>query len=390
MNSLVNRQLHVVSNADPASGGEALAALEYSRALSMVGAYVFLLSNKHQPLSVTSSGNNTNLELIQLPYSKILLINFLYSYSFISSLCKKQNIRIIHIHGAWSPILLISAVVGFFSGLKIVISPHGSMEPWALNHKKFKKFIALKTYQGWMLNVASLFVATSDQEFDSIRAIGLQQPVAVLPNGVDLNLIHKIQSESASVRRTILFLSRIHPKKGLMDLVHAWSLVRDPGWRIIIAGGDEGGYRARVQSLISEKELNSDIQFVGYVEGSQKQVLYSNADIFILPTYSENFGIAIAEALAYELPVITTKSAPWSDLLDHRCGWWVEPGVDGISSALIQAMACSPIELKEMGRRGRELIIKKFSWEVIGSMAYELTNWILDDSIPMPSTLKNS
>jgi glycosyltransferase involved in cell wall biosynthesis len=174
----------------------------------------------------------------------------------------------------------------------------------------------------------------------------------------------------------------------LHDLIEAWAFVRRPGWRIVIAGNEEEGCRAKLEALIRGKELEADFEFVGFVDGARKQACFDAADLFVLPTYSENFGIAVAEALANELPVITTTGAPWRDLLAHRCGWWVAPGVQGISGALIAALNCEPEELKEMGRRGRQLVIDKFSWEKIGTSALEVSEWLLDTSRSMPEAIR--
>ena len=234
---------------------------------------------------------------------------------------------------------------------------------------------------------ASMFVATANQEMDSIRQLGLRQAVAVIPNGVDVGL-PPCRDALLKAVKTFLFLSRVHPQKGLHDLVEAWAKVRRPGWRVVIAGGGEESYRTRLDKLIRVRGLEADFEFVGYVEGTRKQACFDTADIFILPTYSENFGIAVAEALANELPVITTTGAPWQDLLEYRCGWWVEPGVKGVSDALIAAMRCDPDELREMGRRGRRLVIEKFSWDKIGVTALGVSEWLLDQSRPRPDVVQ--
>jgi glycosyltransferase involved in cell wall biosynthesis len=174
----------------------------------------------------------------------------------------------------------------------------------------------------------------------------------------------------------------------LLDLVEAWALARQPGWKIVIAGGDEEGYRAKVEALILAKELQTDFEFVGFVDGARKQACFDAADIFILPTYSENFGIAVAEALANELPVITTTGAPWQDLVEHHCGWWVEPSVQGVYGALNEAMACDQAELRKMGQRGRQLVIDKYSWTQIGPTALATSQWLLDQSLPKPEIVK--
>jgi glycosyltransferase involved in cell wall biosynthesis len=378
-------QLHLVANAASTSGGEGLAALRYAESISQAGCTVILLSKE---ISNVSNGDSTRLGTMTLktvPTRRRLLQELFVQYHCIKGMCEDENIEIIHLHGMWSPFLAIAALVAHINRIPYIISPHGCLEPWALSYKKIKKDIAMWTYQGMALRAASMFVATANQEAESIRRLGYRQPIAVIPNGVDVALLTKPDLQARP--KTILFLSRVHPKKGLLDLVEAWCMCRQPGWKIVIAGGDEGGYRQVVEALIHAKGLQSDFEFTGFVDGKRKQSCFDAATLFILPTYSENFGIAIAEALANELPVITTTGAPWRDLMTHRCGWWVAPGVRGVTDALIAAMACSPDELHAMGKRGRELVINKYSWSHIGATGLETSNWLLDQLKPKPDAI---
>ncbi len=379
-------QLHVVVNAGSASGGEGLAALRYAESIGRAGCAVTLLSkhiSRKQGREFIGMGS---LELLVVPSRRNLLLELLAQYDYMQTLCEQKQIDLIHLHGMWSPFLAAAALVARKRGLPLVISPHGCLEPWALGYKRHKKLLALRTYQGAILRLAALFVATADQEANSVRRLGLRQPIAIIPNGVDVDsLPHPAASRQV---KTILFLSRVHPKKGLLDLVEAWAIVRRPGWRIVIAGGDEEGHRAKLEALIRAKGLESDFEFVGFVDGARKQACLDEADIFVLPTYSENFGIAVAEALANELPVITTTGAPWQDLVTHHCGWWVAPGVQGVSNALRDAIDCDPGELKRMGQRGRRLVIDKYSWDKIGCAALKVSKWLLDPSRPKPAIVK--
>jgi glycosyltransferase involved in cell wall biosynthesis len=378
-------QLHLVADAAVTSGGEGLAALRYAESISKAGCSVFLLSKNFSNLNGDESKSLQTITFKLVPSSLNLLNEIFSQYFFIKELHEQKKFALIHLHGIWPPLLVVGALFARIKGIPLVISPHGCLEPWALDYKKKKKLLALKTYQGYVLRSASMFVATADQELKSIRNLGYRQPVAVIPNGVDVSLPAK--TEVLAELKTILFLSRLHPKKGLLDLVEAWVLVRQPGWRIVIAGADEGGYREVVEALINKKGLKPDFEFTGFVDGERKQSCFDTATLFILPTYSENFGIAIAEALANELPVITTTGAPWHDLVEHQCGWWIAPGVLGVAEALKSAMACSPEELRAMGRRGRELVINKYSWSQIGSKGLEVSDWLLDQSSHVPEAI---
>ena len=381
----MQNQLHLVANAAVTSGGEGLAAIRYAESISQTGCEVILLSKN---ISSANNGDSkaTGAVTLELAPTRRNLVHELFTqYLFIKKLCEQKNIELIHLHGMWSPYLAVAALVARMKRIPLVISPHGCLEPWALSYKKNKKNLALKTYQGAVLHSASMFIATANQELESIRSLGYRQPIAVIPNGVDVGLPAKRDSKVGL--KTILFLSRVHPIKGLLDLVEAWALARQPGWKIVIAGGDEGGYRAIVEALIQAKGLQSDFEFTGFVDGARKQACFDDATLFVLPTYSENFGIAVAEAMANELPVITTTGAPWRDLVEHRCGWWVAPGVRGVTGALIEAMACSPEDLRAMGHRGRQLVIDKYSWSQIGTTGLEVSDWLLNQSSPKPAVV---
>lgn len=378
----MQRQLHVVERATITSGGEGLAALRYAQSIALAGCNVILLSRQISTCDESVSAGNERFSH-KIVDSKHGLLHGLWSqYQYIKRILKQEHIELLHVHGMWSPFLAVTAFAARKAGIPVIISPHGCLEPWALQYKRSKKLLALKTYQGIVLRNAMSFVATARQELDSIRQLKLRQPVAIIPNGVDVGPCTRRDTNTSI--KTILFLSRVHPIKGLLDLVEAWAKIKKPGWRIMVAGGDEDGYRARVEALIAKRGLQSDFEFLGFVSGESKQACFDTADIFVLPSYSENFGIVVAEALANEVPVITTTATPWEDLVVHSCGWWVSPGVDGVATALSEAMNLNVNELRLMGQRGRKLVKDKYSWDTIGASALAVSIWLLDRAAPKP------
>lgn len=381
----MSKQIHVVANISIRSGGLGLAALRYAQAVAGAGADILLFVAEHTDDEIRVS-NDEGVRFIR-PESP----SNIYGHDWFSQLraletcIKAYSPDLVHIHGTWTPILAAASYLSRRNGIPVVVSPHGCLEPWALAHRHLKKRVALALYQRRVFSTAGMIVATANQELVSIRNMGFRNPIAVLPNGVDLIAAPK---RTLSDVRKLLFLSRIHPKKGVLDLVKAWAKVRLPNWRVVIAGPDEGGYLSEVRALISKLRIEADFEFPGLVAGLEKERCFSEADLFILPTYSENFGIVVAEALAREVPVITTTGAPWAELQKYDCGWWVEPGVDGVVGALSVALSTPREKLAKMGARGRKLVEERYSWERIGRDALDASEWLLSQNTSPPEYIE--
>lgn len=273
---------------------------------------------------------------------------------------------LVHDNGIWLAHHHAIAALAAKARLARVVSTRGMLEPWALQHKGWKKRIAWPVYQRRDLQRARWLHATAAAESEALAALALKVPIRVIPNGVDLPLLGDIRGPRAATQnnedKTAIFVGRIYPVKGLPMLIEAWSRVRPQGWRLEIVGPDEAGHRAEVEQAIDATGLQRFVVFRGPLHDAAKLDALLRADLFVLPTHSENFGMAIAEALAHELPVLTTTRAPWPTLVEHRCGWWVEPTADALSEALLAATVLDRPSLQAMGRRGRELVASQFSW----------------------------
>ncbi len=383
--------LHTIAGLKRRSGGTSTVVSALCETLGISGATVYLAAQDcfHSgDVNILPDAKYVNTRLIQTVHIPRLGITYSPFYSAeVSRLCKKQCIQIIHDNGVWLHSNHASAVTAKRFGLPLIIQPHGMLEPWALSYRAWKKKLAWRLYLQRDLQSAALLVATSQQEADGFRQVGLRQPIAILPNGVDIPVWEERQI-AGERERCALFLSRIHPKKGLINLVAAWDRVRPAGWRMVVAGPDEGNHRAEVETAVQRAGLEQSFVFVGPVAGAAKENLYREADLFILPTFSENFGMVVAEALSYGMPVITTKGAPWERLINHRCGWWVDGGVGPLAEAIKAAVEMSDDERQEMGLRGRRYMESAFSWHRIAEEMLAVYRWILGEGLTPESVIR--
>jgi glycosyltransferase involved in cell wall biosynthesis len=281
---------------------------------------------------------------------------------------------IVHDHGVWLYNNVAAARMARRVGLPLMVSPRGMLEPWAFAHRAWKKRPAWWLYQRPLLSGAAAFHATSEEEALNLRRLGLRQPVAVISNGVDEpgdTAMHAVAGQ-----RQALFLSRLNVKKGVLELLDAWASVRPAGWRLLLVGPDEDGYRAQVEARIAQHELAPMVTVCGEVADRAKWQLYADSDLFVLPSFSENFGVVVAEALVSGLPVITTTGTPWQGLVEHDCGWWVAPRAVELGQALAHATSLDSAELRAMGQRGRAWARSAFAWPGIGRAMAGVYDWL--------------
>jgi glycosyltransferase involved in cell wall biosynthesis len=374
------RVIHTVASVEEDDGGPSRSVPAICCALAQRGVHVSLVTQRFGSRITTaqlpSSGTFSTV------YShgwRSKRLRFAYSTGFrakLKSEYERFRPAIIHDHGVWLPSNVAAATMARFAHIPLVVSPRGMLEGWSLTHHATRKRIAWHLYQRKALSGATAFCATSRAEAEQIRKLGFTQPIAVIPNGVVVPELRKDGPERQGKSRA-LFLSRIHPKKGLPDLLQAWARIRPKGWELCIVGPDENGHLAQVVALVARLGLQDCVCFPGPASDTEKWNLYADSDLFVLPTHSENFGIVVAEALAAGVPVITTKSAPWGALLERDCGWWTDVGVNAIEAALREATASPREILRAMGRRGREYVAQALSWESAASQMSKFYGWII-------------
>lgn len=296
---------------------------------------------------------------------------------------------LIHDHGIWAHNNVASWWAARSRQIPYILSPRGMLEPGALEFRAHKKRPAWFFYQQRIVATAAAVVAASEKECESVKRLFPTMPVAIIPNGVNLPTrgFALPNKPKADGRSTVLYMSRIHPLKNLTGLLRAWRLLPAEiakDWRMIVAGPDEDGHAQEVVALTRELGLQNSIELIGAVDEGKKAAVLQSADIFVLPSLSENFGVVVAEAMAYGLPVIATTGTPWQELPRRRCGWWVGPDPESLSGALAEAMGCSFEQRRTMGATGRAFAQEKFSWDGIGASTIAFYEWILGRSSMRP------
>ncbi|TDD94682.1 glycosyltransferase [Flavobacterium cellulosilyticum] len=280
---------------------------------------------------------------------------------------KAESPDIVHINGIWSPENWGFQKIAQDLGVKVVLSPHGMLETWILAQNPWKKKIGLFIYQNKAICNAQHLHATAQMEKNSIRNLGYTNAITIIPNGIDLSEIKKKKERFGS--KKMIFLSRIHPKKGIELLLEAWGNTDTKDWTLEIAGNGDENY---ILKLIESAQDIKNVSFVGAQYGEAKWDFLRSADVMVLPTYSENFGIVVAEALVVGIPVITTKGTPWQDLETYNCGWWIDLSVLNLKLKLEEIIDSTDDQIKTMGDNGRRLIKDKYDIKIVAKNLNEL------------------
>lgn len=355
------RILHITESIDPKSGGPTRSVKGICRALSKKGLQITLLVNKGRHEFEDACG-----------------CDVIYGEDLDSPL-DISGYDLIHLQGLWSPALHRYAVAGRCKKIPYVISPRGMLDPWALSVKRWKKRIAMFLYQRRDLEGAAAFHVTAKLEEISVRAQRLRQFVIIAPNGIDIPK-HMPPKTATKSYKTALFLSRLHPGKGLLTLADAWAQVQPKGWRMKVVGPDSYGHKADLVAKLISLGILDQWEFVDMLDDVEKWKAYRGADLLIHPSVSENFGITIAEGLAAGLPVIATKGAPWHDLVEYRCGWWIDNrSSEALAKALAESTGLDWLAREEMGARGARLVEEKYSWPTIAMTMFNGYMRILSD-----------
>src|SRR4051812_14674368 len=295
-----------------------------------------------------------------------------YCHKLLRNSVSLDLLRVIREYIEWADVVHLIAVYSFptFPTLSycrrfrkpLVWSPRGSLQRWEGSTRRAAKFLWEEACRSLVVKDNFVLHATSADEAEQSNARFPGLRTVIVSNGVDVP--GQIRRTESTGELRITYLGRLHPIKGIENLLDACKLLEGESvpWHLKIAGAGESDYAKVLAAKVANLQLRARIQFLGHVEGAAKEEMFANSDVPVAPSYVENFGMVIAEALAHEVPVIAGKGTPWQGLHTNRCGLWVENAPESLAAAIRQIRE---MPLREMGRRGRSWMEREFSWQAV-------------------------
>lgn len=266
------------------------------------------------------------------------------------------------------------------TGTPYICYTHGNFEPWAFHHKYWKKKAYWEVLERSILQGAAGIVVCNAAEAEQLRRLGIRTPIRRLPWGVELPRPEETPSRHRleelfpplASRPFVLFLSRLHPKKGLDLLIPAFGRLASafPDWLLVLAGPNERGYREHLEKMVRELNLENRVIFTGLVTGEAKAALLTHAELFVLPSYSEGFPMAVAEALGYGRPLVITSTCYMPEVAEGGAGLEVPADKEHLHRALHDMMGDDSFR-RRCSTQAREVARKHFSWEAVAEQSLE-------------------
>lgn len=376
------RVLHIVPSIQDSASGMDVAVAATITSLRAAGVTVEVASPGTQPSEACLVSDVRLTPLCRIP--GLGKWRYAYGLSSVAETAFSDPPDVVHAHGLWLYPQWLAASLARRWQRPLVVTLHGMLEPWRRRHHRWRKSIAWQLSDRRILQSAAAWIATSKQEAANLRRCAPSRMIAVVP--VCLTVPPWVRDAVGTTPwlgrqennpRIALFLSRIHPAKGLEMLVKAVARLRPADWRFVVAGPDAGGQVAALKCATARAGVEGWFDFTGPVYGDDKWRTYQKADLFVLPSYNENFGLAVAEALAAGLPVITTTGTPWVEVVARDCGWICEPNDGGLAAALGDALRTPSARLRQMGARGAAWVQDAFSSELHARRHVDLYREIL-------------
>lgn len=303
---------------------------------------------------------------------------------------------LVHVQGIWLYTSHVNTKYCKKQNVPYMISPRGMLDPWILSQRSWKKKLGLFLYEQKHIDNSACINALAMSEYNAIRDFGYKKPIAVIPNGVYLPAENPLSETKLpweqDGRKSLLFLSRLHVKKGIENLLEAWSKLNSEekqDWKLIVAGEPhDAAYRQKLNEMLIQFQLEKNVFFIGNQAGADKDITFRSVDAFTLPSYSEGMPMSVLEAWSYKLPVLMTEFCNIPEGFEEKAALKMNPNVESTLNGLKELFSLSDEERKTIGENGLNLVEKKFTWETIASQMTEVYDWILSDKqSETPSTV---
>jgi glycosyltransferase involved in cell wall biosynthesis len=298
------------------------------------------------------------------------------------------NLDLLHVHGLWMYPSVASLSWAQETGRPYMVAPHGMLDRWAMQNSAWKKKLALLAFERRHLSGAACLHALCEAEAQSIRALGLKNPICIIPNSIEQPVSAR-QDRRHKFPKILLSLGRLHPKKGLDSLLRAWQLfesrcdLQHEGWQLVIAGWDQGDHGQELRELAAELGIVGSVRFVGPKFGTDKERLFRDASCFILPSLSEGLPLVVLEAWSHALPVLMTRYCNLPVGFSSGAALSIGANSEGILRGLSKMAAMNDAEREAMGLRGLDLCSEHFSFQKTATMMNEVYRWLLGQA-PRP------
>ncbi len=385
--SAAGRWLEVVSHTDPKYGGLSAAVPTLGEHIARSGAFEISLAAFASPQEQFEPFGYSEEHMSFWPVDrKAWLHNPTLRQSFRDQSRQSDGI---HIHGLWEQSTAIAAQTARTLDIPYILSAHGMLEPWALATKRVKKFFYGHLVERQNVAGAACLHALTRAEATHFTRFGARSPIAIIPNGVTIPRLRNAnifldRFPSVEGKRIILFMARLHPKKGLNLLLQAWIEVsrRFPDAHLVLAGPGSEETESKLHRFIAQNGIGSSVLITGMLRDTLKWSALSAAECFVLPSYSEGLSISVLEAMGMGLPVLITEPCNMPEVEHYEAGWQIQPEPLALTSALTNILCQSRDTNRETGRRGAALIEKRYTWPTIANQMTEVYRWVQGGSKP--------
>lgn len=362
--------LSFVSSLDLSSGGPSRSVPMLVKGLAELGVDITLMTVKSE---------NMNTHALEGTTAKLKVLTPSFSKKKIAKYLADERFDLIQIQSMWDLPYHKVMVEARRLGIPYIVTPRGMLEPWSLSQKKWKKKLAWWFYQRNDVQKSVCVFTTAKMEAEHVSNLGITTCKVVIPNGIETDA-YPCKSSVEGVKKQVLFLSRVHVKKGIELLFEAWKRLHSDyvDWQLLVIGNGEAEYIHSLENRVESLGLKDSIKILPPVFGEAKIKVYQESALFCLPSFSENFGMVIAEAMSCGTPVITTTNCPWEILNETNTGWCVDLSVDNLECTLREAMGMDANALYDMGQKAGKLIFDNFDYRSVTRKTLRLYEWLLN------------